>query len=138
MATVDWAAPVMPFFAATAAKLAAALYGPGVKGTLNIKAATLDPAKAALASVAASLDLRTALGLFALLKLAHDQVRRYPLIQAGFDRFYGPDFFLEMAQRAKEAAVTGPSLIARAAALSRPKVAADRSDWARARSPRSP
>ncbi len=68
--------------------------------------------------------LQTRLGLrdflatdFALLRGAYDLYQSYPLLKQGFDRFYGPDFFREVAEQVRDA---GASLLTKKAAAPRP------------------
>ena len=69
------------------------------------------------AGLQSRLDMKAFLASdFSLLKAAHDLALAYPLIKKGFDTFYGPDFFLKVAEdvRAREA-----SIVTKAAAAPR-------------------
>lgn len=113
----EWARPALPPFFALGTKKAAAFY-PGRTGTLNFAAVVGSPARAALAPYAQRFDMRSFLGDFPLLKSAFETAyTRYPLIKAGFDKFYGPTFFRDMAAEARS---TVDSLVTRT------KAAADR------------
>lgn len=113
-----WALPALPLVAALLTKRAKALYPERAKtaGDLDFAGVAAQPHRAALAATAAAFDLRAVLGSdFGLLKAAYDQgYRRYPLIKQGFDRFYGPRFFEEMA-RAARAEATSLDLLKQAA-----------------------
>jgi hypothetical protein len=80
----EWAQPFLPFLAAVVAD-------------------KFDVVFAKHAQVAESLDLRNVLRSFPLLKLAHEKAYlKYPLIKEGFDKFYGPNFWADMAGLALE------------------------------------
>lgn len=94
----SWCHPALPPFMALATKQANALY-PGAAGTLAFANVVERPLTAALAQQAARFDMRNFLGEFPLLKAAFERAyTRYPLVKKGFDRFYGPGFFREMAE----------------------------------------
>jgi len=94
----SWSHGALPAFMAMATKKAAGLYEKQA-GDLNFSAVISEPFKAALAPTAAKFDLRNALGHFPLMKAAFEKAyMAYPLIKKGFDRFYGPNFFREMAE----------------------------------------
>jgi hypothetical protein len=122
----EWAIPFIPFAMSLMLKQAKSLYPEHVKTAgdkeLNFKAITEQPFKAAMASTASRFDLRNFLGEFPLLKTAFEQCyMRYPLIKQGFDRFYGPNFFKEMAETQKQSI---DSLVTRAQANGLYKAAA--------------
>ena len=80
----EWAQPFLPFLAAVVAD-------------------KFDVVFAKHAHVAEALDLRNVLRSFPLLKLAHEKAyQKYPLIKEGFDKFYGPNFWADMANVALE------------------------------------
>lgn len=107
----EWSHGALPAFLALATKQANALY-PGVAGTLNFDALRDRPFAAALAPTAARFDMRNFLGEFPMLKAAFERAyTRYPLVKKGFDRFYGPDFFRDMALSIRAA---GDDLVKRA------------------------
>lgn len=100
----DWAKPALPLIFALATKQAHALYPELVKGAtdLNMSKVVDAPFKAAFAPYADAFDLRKFLSTFPLLKAAFEQCyMQYPLIKKGFDRFYGVNFFREMAEQVK-------------------------------------
>ncbi len=80
----EWAVPFMPFLAL----------------------AKTDPARlydnTKRADTFSAFDLRKWLITLPMLKGAYDLTRQYPLLKSGFDRFYGPNFFLEQAQTIKQ------------------------------------
>lgn len=109
-----WARPALPLLAALATKQARALYDVKTAGALDFARVVASPHAAALAPTAAAFDMRSVLRDFGLLKLAYEKFyRRYPLIKQGFDRFYGPDFFAEMARQARDR-IASEDLIKRA------------------------
>lgn len=98
----EWALDALPAFFALGMRKAASLYE-NTKGDLNFDAVVKRPFQAALAPTASTFDLGTFLQPFPLLKNAYENCyRRYPLLKAGFDQFYGADFFLRMAEQAKQ------------------------------------
>lgn len=101
LAVDDWAKPFLPLACAMATKKASVFY-PGRSGTLNFAAVVEQPNQAALAPF--NFDLREKLADVRLLKAAYALARSYPAIKHGFDRFYGPTFFRDVAEdcRAKE------------------------------------
>lgn len=100
-AVAGWAAPVLPLLFALGTARAAALYEKAA-GDLDMRAVVAAPFAAALAPTAARFDLRAALADFPLLKAAYETAyRAYPLVKAGFDRFYGREFFPAAAAAAR-------------------------------------
>lgn len=113
-----WARPALPLLAALATRQGRGLYPELTKAAaLDFAAVAASPLAAALAPTAAVFDLRAALQDFGLLKAAYEQCYlRYPLIKAGFDRFYGPDFFAEVGAAARDRrAADARDLVKRAA-----------------------
>jgi len=110
----DWAKPALPLLMALATKKARALYPDMVKDAtdLNFKSLVGSPVRAALAPFAENFDLNKALTHPTLLKVARQLYDAYPLIKAGFDRFYGADFFPKMEKLARD---TADSLVTKAA-----------------------
>jgi hypothetical protein len=111
----SWARPFLPFAMALATEQARALYPESVKtaAALNFKAVVDAPFKAAFAPFAEKFDMRNVLSDFPMLKAAFEKCyQAYPLIKKGFDRFYGPGFFGEMAGALKADA---DSLVTKAA-----------------------
>lgn len=97
----SWCHDALPPFMALATKQANALY-PGAAGQLAFASVVERPFTAALVQQAGRFDMRNFLGEFPLLKSAFEQAyTRYPLVKKGFDRFYGPGFFREMAEAQK-------------------------------------
>lgn len=99
-----WARPVLPLVAALATKQAGALY-PGVPGRVDLAAVAASPVSAAVADRPGRFDLRRFLGDLRLLKAAFaGAYLRYPAVKAGFDRFYGVDFFTQAARSLRDEA----------------------------------
>lgn len=97
----EWAHDALPLLFALMTKKANALYEKQA-GDLNFKAVVERPFVAALAPFAEAFDLRTALqDVPNLINVYNNGYQRYPLVKAGFDRFYGPDFFTDMAKAAR-------------------------------------
>jgi len=96
-----WAHDALPVFFALGTKKASALYEKR-SGDLNFSAVMSKPFTAALAPYAEKFDMRNFLVELPLLKSAFEKAYlAYPLIKKGFDRFYGPNFFKEMANNVK-------------------------------------
>jgi hypothetical protein len=95
-----WAAPALPPFFALALRTADGLYK--VAGDLNFANVVAQPILAALTPEASRFDMRDFLVDLPRLKMAFDLSEKYPLIKAGFVRFYGSDFFLEAAGRVRD------------------------------------
>jgi hypothetical protein len=80
----EWAQPFLPFLAAVVADRNDILFARHTK-------------------VAENLDMRNVLRSFPLLKAAHEKMyQAYPLIKEGFDKFYGLNFWADMAGVALE------------------------------------
>lgn len=98
----SWCYDALPAFLALGTCKASALYEKRA-GDLNIKAIVDKPFTAALAPFAEQFDLRNALSDFPFLKASFERAYlAYPLIKRGFDKFYGPNFFRDMAETVKQ------------------------------------
>ena len=98
-----WARPFAALWASCATKQARFLNPQAPAGSrLDLAKVAADPMAAALAGL--DFDLREFLSTdWRLAKAAWDIGQQYPLIKQGFDKFYGPSFFLEVATACKEA-----------------------------------
>lgn len=96
-----WAEDALPMLAAAMSKSARFLYRQlpaGDTRRLDMTKVAANPFKSVLAPL--GIDLPAILGSdVRFAKWAHDVCKQYPLIKAGFDRFYGPGFFRALATK---------------------------------------